>query len=280
MRPIFVTQKSLEAFRCYLVESEKSRATVEKYLHEVRALGHFLAGKALSKAAILAYREQLQSIFKSSTINAKLSAINSYLEFMQLPLCKVRLLKIQRSAFIEEKRELTAAQYHRLLSAARSSGKERLYHLMLTIGSTGIRVGELCYITVEAAQSGSVELYLKGKCRTILLPQELCKKLLAYARKRGLEGGPIFCTKSGKPLDRSNICHEMKKLCALARVTPSKVYPHNLRHLFARSFYAIERNLCHLADILGHSSIETTRIYVAASTRQHERTLRKMKLVI
>ena len=226
------------------------------------------------------YRDQLLKKRKAQTVNGSISAINAFLDFDGLPECKVKLLKVQRQAFIEENRELSQIEYKRLLRSAQSKGNQRLYHLMLTLCSTGIRIGELSFITVEAVRAGRAEINLKGKNRTIILQKKLRNKLQQYIKKQNLERGYVFRTKNGRPLDRSNICHDMKKLCAEAQVDRRKVFPHNLRHLFARTYYTIEKNLAHLADILGHSRIETTRIYVAVSAREHERTLQKMKLIL
>lgn len=239
-----------------------------------------MAGKELTKPVLLEYREYLQQKCRSQTVNGALSAINAFLDFKGWQECKVKLLKVQRQAFIDETRELSEAEYKRLLHAAQERGNERLYLLMLTVCGTGIRISELVYITVEAANAGRAEIRMKGKSRTIILQKELRKNLIRYAKEKEITSGHIFRTKSGRPLDRSNICHDMKKLCAAAKVNQRKVFPHNLRHLFARTFYAVERNLAHLADILGHSRIETTRIYVAVSAAAHERILNRMKLVI
>ncbi len=187
---------------------------------------------------------------------------------------------MQRQAFLNESRELSEAEYRQLLSTAQANGNERLYLIMLTLCGTGIRVSELPYITVEAAESGRAQIRMKGKIRTIILQKELRKRLKRYAKERGITNGHIFRTRSGRPLDRSNICHDMKKMCDETKIDSDKVFPHNLRHLFARTFYAIEKNLAHLADILGHSRIETTRIYVAVSAAAHERILNRMNLVV
>lgn len=273
-----LTMETIQAFETELYLNEKSKGTVEKYTLAVRRLMEYLQGMELTKARLLEYREYLQTQTKAQTVNGALSAINAFLDFAGWE-CKVKLLKVQRQAFLDESRELSEAEYKRLLSAAKDRGNERLYLLMMTICGTGIRVSELKYITVEAAASGRAEICMKGKARTILLQKELRNRLKRHAKERGIESGPIFCTKSGKPLDRSNICHDMKKLCGDAKVETSKVFPHNLRHLFARTFYAIEKNLAHLADVLGHSRIETTRIYVAVSAAAHERVLNRMRLI-
>ena len=259
-----ITTEMIQAFESHLYFNEKSNATVEE----------------LTKTNLLDYREHLQAELQAQTVNGALSAIHAFLDFIGWQECQVKLLKVQQQAFLEESREMSEKEYRRLLAAAQAKGNERLYLVMLTICGTGIRVSELPYITVEAVESGRAQIHMKGKSRTILLQKDLRNRLKRYAKEHGIKSGHIFRTRTGKPLDRSNICHDMKKLCAEARVDPSKVFPHNLRHLFARTFYAIEKNLAHLADILGHSRIETTRIYVAVSATAHERILNKMKLVI
>lgn len=275
-----ITVQTIKNFENHLVYHEKSKPTIRKYIREIERLAEFLQGNEITKARVLEYRTELRSLHKAQTVNGKLSAVNAFFSFCGLESCRVRLLKVQRQAFIDETRELSEAEYKRLLAAAKRQGNERLYLLMLTLGGTGIRIGELPYITVEAARAGRTEISLKGKSRTIILQKELRARLLQYAKTQSMESGHIFRTKSGKPVDCANICHDMKKLCADAKVNPRKVFPHNLRHLFARSFYAVEKNLAHLADVLGHSRIETTRIYVAVSIREHERILRRMKLVV
>lgn len=274
-----ITEKRIQAFESYLYLNEKAKATVEKYVRAVQRLGNHLQGNGLTKKALMEYRDYLQTQMKPQTVNGVLSAVNCFLEFSGWADIKVKLLKVQRQVFIDESRELSEGEYRRLLVAAKASGNERLRMLMLTICGTGIRVSELPYITVEAGKSGRAEIHMKGKIRTIILQKELRLRLLAYAKKQGINSGHIFRTKSGKPLNRSNICHDMKKLCTMANVDPGKVFPHNLRHLFARTFYAVEKNLAHLADVLGHSRIETTRLYVAVSASAHERILNRMHLV-
>ena len=280
MKTECVTEKQILKFEQTLKEQEKSAATVEKYVREIRAFAFFLEGRCLSKLLLIEYRDRLREKKKAQTVNGYISAINAYLEFARRKDLKMKLLRVQRRSFLDESRELTQDEYKRLLNAAQSMNNERLYYLMLTLCGTGIRVGELKHITVEAVRRGSADISMKGKFRTILIPKELRKRLLSYAERIRVKNGCIFRTKSGRPLDRSNIGHEMKKLCRIAAVDPEKVFPHNFRHLFARSFYAIEKNRAHLADILGHSSVETTRIYVAVSAREQERILEKMSLII
>lgn len=275
-----ITESEIQAFERNLYLNEKSKATIKKYVQSVRRFAEFLDGRELNKMHLLEYREYLQTINKVQTVNGALSAINAFLDFCGWQECRVKFLKVQHQVFLHESRELSKTEYKRLLNAALAKNNERLYLLMLTVCGTGIRISEFVYITVEAAREGRAEICMKGKNRTIILQKELRSKLVKYARAQGIESGHIFRTKSGRPLDRSNICHDMKKLCDVAKVDSRKIFPHNLRHLFARTFYAIEKNLAHLADVLGHSRIETTRIYVAVSVATHEKILNQMKLVI
>lgn len=280
MRKMSMTMETIRNFEVYLRENEKAESTIQKYVREVIRLKQFLGHAKLTKKHLLQYRNSLQTRHKVRTVNNKLSAINAYLQFLGRKDCEIKLLKVQHRAFIEENRELTEAEYKRLLAAAKQRKNKRLYYLILTICATGIRVSELQYITKESLRTGRAEIRMKGKSRVVILPKALIWKLEEYTRDQHIAEGMIFKTRTGRALDRSNIWNEMKRLCMAAGVDPQKVYPHNLRHLFARSFYSIEKNLAHLADILGHSSIETTRIYVAASITEHEKTLRKMKLIL
>jgi len=275
-----IDEEKIRAFKEKMYFNEKSEATVSKYMSIIQRLAEFLDGEEVTKSSILRYREKMQETLKAQTVNGALSAINAFLEFCGWQEAQVKLLKVQRQAFLDEERELSDAEYRRLLSAAKEKGNERLYMLMLVVCGTGIRISELKYITVEAAEKGRAEIRMKGKSRIVILQKELRKRLIKYAKKNFIFHGHIFRTKNGKPMDRSNICHEMKKLCTAAGVEPRKVFPHNLRHLFARTFYATTKNLAHLADVLGHSRIETTRIYVAVSAAAHEKILDKMKLII
>lgn len=274
-----ITEEMLSRFQRYLKEEEKSAATIQKYMRETRNFARFLNGGDIQKEKVIAYRVLLQKRYQARTVNGKLSAINAYLSFSGNEDCKVRFLKVQHNAFIDADRELEEQEYKRLLFTAKNQKDERLYYILLTLSGTGIRVGELKYITAEAVYAGGSEITLKGKNRKILLSGELKDKLVEYMECQNIRTGPLFRTRNGNPMDRSNICHEMKKLCLEADVSESKVFPHNLRHLFARKYFEIDKNLPHLADILGHSSIETTRIYVAASTREHEKVLEQMRFM-
>ena len=256
---------TVEQFLDFLKEEEKSDATISKYTYELQMFLQFLGKREIGKELMIQYRTYLSSRYRPQTVNGKLSAVNAFLKFTGLYEYRVKFLKVQRRAYIDETRELTQKEYERLMETAGRQGKYQLYYLMMTICSTGIRVSELRYVTVEAVMRGKAEIFMKGKYRIVIFPKNLAAQLKAFARKNGIRSGSLFCTRSGRPLDRSNICHAMKKLCAKAGVKKDKVFPHNFRHLFARSFYAAEKNMAHLADILGHSSIETTRIYVAAS---------------
>ncbi len=265
----------LAVFRQWLLEEEREPATIEKYLREVRAFAAWLGGAPVTKEGATAWKACLTaSGFQSGTVNGKLSALNKFFTFLGWPDCRVKYLKIQRRVFRSSERELSREEYARLLETARALGRERLALLIETICATGIRVSELKYITVESVRDERTEISLKGKIRTILIPGKLCRKLLKYARKRKIASGEIFLTRSGKSLSRRQIWAEMKALCARAGVERTKVFPHNLRHLFARTFYRACRDVVKLADVLGHSSIETTRIYLISTGAEHARQAR------
>ena len=276
-----LTQHQIQAYAHYLQLEEKSGATVEKYLRDVRAFILWLGGRKITKEHCSEWKAYLvEQNYAPSTVNAMLSALNSLLKFLGLRECRVKFLKIQRRLFRDADRELTKDDYQRLLNTAQKLGRDRLGLLVETIGSTGIRVSEVQYITVEAVQRGKAEIALKGKIRTILLPGKLCRKLLRYAKKQKTASGAIFRTKSGKELGRRQIWAELKGLCKHANVEPRKVFPHNLRHLFATVFYRACRDIAKLADLLGHSSIETTRIYLVTSGIEHQREIDRLGLVL
>ena len=270
----------ISAFALHLSQDERSRATIEKYVKEARAFTCFLSGSPLDKPAAARWKALLiERGFSPETVNCKLSALNSFLSFLGRSELRLRLLKLQRRLFREERRELTKQEYDRLVSAARSTGRRRLELLLETICSTGIRVSEVQYVTVEAARLGRAQVSMKGKIRLILLPKKLCKKLLSYAREKKIASGEIFLTRGGASMSRKLIWAQMKSLCAAAGVEPSKVFPHNLRHLFARCFYTACRDVAKLADLLGHSSINTTRIYLISTGAEHSRALESLRLV-
>ena len=280
MEKRIITTKQIFSFGRFLQEDERSAATAEKYLREVRLFAAFLNGGEVTKAAVAQWKSNLlEGNYNPATINGKLSAIDRFFSFMGWADCRVKHLRLQRRLFRASDRELTKAEYERLIATADKSGKERLSLLMETICATGIRVSEVRYITLEAANAGKAEISLKGKIRTILIPGKLCRKLLKYARKNKIASGELFLTRSGRSLSRKQIWAEMKAICEKAGVEPGKVFPHNLRHLFARTFYKICRDVARLADVLGHSSIETTRIYLISTGVEHAQTLEQMQLV-
>ena len=275
-----VSKSDLAGFADCLKNGDRSPGTIEKYLHDASDFALWLGQRELTRETAVQWREfLLQQNYAPVTINSMLSAVNSLFKFLGRGDCRIRFLRVQRRAFREQSRELTRAEYQKLLDTAAEQGQERLGLLMETICATGIRVSEVRYITVEAAQRGRAEISLKGKIRTILLPAKLCRKLLKYAWKQKTASGEIFLTRSGKPVSRRQIWREMKTLCAKAGVESSKVFPHNLRHLFATAFYQVCRDIVKLADILGHSSINTTRIYLMTTGAEHARQLEKLGLV-
>ena len=275
-----ITFESEKRFKQYLQEEEKSTATVEKYLREVRQFAAWLNGREVSKRGVSEWKEWLLlQGYSPATVNGKLTALECFLKFCGWEDCRVKHLKLQRRIFRDSSRELTREEYERLICAALLPGQERLALLMETICATGIRVSEVRYITLQAVMQGRAEVSLKGKIRTIMLPGKLCRKLQKYARKNKIASGEIFLTRSGKSLSRKQIWAEMKALCRKAGVEETKVFPHNLRHLFARCFYRVTRDVAKLADVLGHSSIETTRIYLISSGEEHVKTLNRLQLV-
>ncbi|WP_122790167.1 tyrosine-type recombinase/integrase [Intestinibacillus sp. Marseille-P6563] len=276
-----LTRPQIQAYAHHLLTEEKSGATIEKYLRDVQAFACWLDNRNISKEMTAAWKAHLVSQnYAPTTINAMLSALNSLLEFLDLQECRVKFLKIQRRLFRDANRELTKDDYRRLLNTAYKLGRERLGLLAETITATGIRVSEVQYITVEAVRQGKAEIALKGKIRTILLPGKLCRKLIKYAKKQKTASGAIFRTRNGKELGRRQIWAELKRLCKYAGVEPEKVFPHNLRHLFATVFYRTCRDIAKLADLLGHSSIETTRIYLVSSGVEHQREIDRLGLVL
>lgn len=273
------TKEAMEGFERALAAEERSRGTIEKYLRDVSAFLCWLGEREMTKEAAAGWKEHLLAQgYVPVTINSMLSALNGYFRFVGREECRVKFLRIQRRAFRDPSKDMTRDDYQRLLQAAEGSDP-RLRLVMETICATGIRVSELCYITVEAAKQGRAVISLKGKIRTILLPGKLCRKLLKYAGKQKTASGEIFLTKTGKSLSRRQIWREMKELCAKAGVEPSRVFPHNLRHLFAKTFYKACKDIVKLADVLGHSNIETTRIYLISTGEEHVQQLEQLGLV-
>ena len=270
----------IHRYLTHLQEQERSSNTLRKYAHDLGVLLTYLGGAPLTKAALIGWKEQLAAILAPASVNSMLVAVNGFLQFCGWPELRVKLLKIQKSVFADEEKELSRAEYERLVNAAKRLENERLALVIQTICATGIRVSELRFITAEAVNIGRAEITNKGKRRTVFLPGKLRKLLTIYLRRQHKTSGPVFTTRSGKPLDRSNIWRDMKSLCASAGVDPKKVFPHNLRHLFARTFYAIDHDLSRLADILGHSSISTTRIYTAECGTVHAQQMERLQLIV
>ena len=279
MEPRKITEETLAAFARQLGEEERSPATLEKYLREVRQFAAFLGGREVTRDLAAAWREELSARQSPATVNGTLTALDRLLAFLGWEDCRVKHLRVQRQLFRDSARELSREEYARLVETARRLGRGRLSLLMETICATGIRVSEVRYITAEAVREGRTEIALKGKIRTILLPGKLCRKLEKYARQKKITSGELFLTRSGRPMSRKQIWAEMKGVCRAAGVAPSKVFPHNLRHLFARCFYRVSRDVAKLADVLGHSSIETTRIYLISTGAEHARTLDQLRLI-
>ena len=270
----------LSDFARQLQEDERSPATIENYLRHIRAFAAWAGGQAVTKDLATQWKEHLISQYRPGTVNTMLVSLNRFFAFLGWYDCQVKTLRIQRRLFREESKELTRAEYERLVSAAQASGRERLVLLLETICSTGIRVSEVKYITVEALKLGKAEISLKGKIRTILLPNKMCRKLLKYAKKQKTVSGEVFLTRNGKGISRKQIWAEMKSICAKAKVAATKVFPHNLRHLFARVFYKACRDVAKLADVLGHSSMETTRMYLISTGVEHAHTLERLRLIL
>lgn len=281
MKGRILTEKRIEDFLAYLKSEEKSKNTIAKYLRDVRAFAEYLSGAEITKEAVIAYKNKLLSEnYAVRSINSMLASINNLFVFLGWADCRVKSIKVQRQIYCSEEKELTKAEYMRLVNTAKQKGNERLNLILQTICGTGIRVSELQYITVEAVKNGEAIVSLKGKNRSVFIVKELQKKLLRYAAEQKIQTGSIFITRTGKPISRTNIWREMKGLCEQAGVNPQKVFPHNLRHLFARVFYGIEKDIAKLADILGHSSINTTRIYIISTGSEHRKRMEHMRLII
>lgn len=274
-----ITEKQIDEFRDYLLREEKSEITISKYLRDVQVFKAYAQQKKVTKEIVIGYKQTLiEKGYAVRSINSMLASLNSFLLFLGYHDCKVKNIRTQKKVYCSEEKELTRAEYMRLLEAAKD--KPRLKLVMQTICGTGIRISELKYFTVEGVKKGEVEVKGKSKIRTILVPGKLRKLLLDYAKKQNIQSGVIFVSGKGRPLDRSNIWAQMKKLCEAADVNPTKVFPHNLRKLFARTFYGIEKDIAKLADILGHNSIETTRIYIMTTGVEHRKKIERLGLVV
>jgi len=270
----------MKEFKTYLKENEKSPATIEKYIRDVKHFFSFAAGRSISKQLVIDYKEHLTQNYAITSANSMLAALNVYLEFMGCKECAVKRFAVQKSAYCSENKELTREEYNRLVRAAQTKGDQRLKLIIQTICATGIRVSELEHITVEAVKKGEAEVACKGKIRRIFIVKELRRKLDIYIRKKKISTGAIFVTRNGNPISRHSVWKQMKNLCSLAQVAAEKVFPHNLRHLFARLFYEIEKDIVKLADVLGHTSINTTRIYTVTTGIQHRKKMESLHLII
>lgn len=276
-----LSEVRIKEFANYLRNEEKSENTIEKYVRDVGTFARDIGNAAITKKTVIEYKNKLLKMsYAPRSVNSMLASLNALFAYLGWNELKLRTIKIQRQLYCPKEKELTKIEYMRLVSAAKQKGNERLNLIIQTICGTGIRVSELRYITVEAVKRGEATVSLKGKTRSVFIVKELKKKLLRYIAKQRITSGSVFITRSGKPMSRTNIWREMKNLCDEAKVNPKKVFPHNLRHLFARTFYGIEKDIAKLADVLGHSSINTTRIYIATSGTEHRRRMEKMRLII
>ncbi|MBR4874269.1 MAG: tyrosine-type recombinase/integrase [Clostridia bacterium] len=274
-----ITKGLIEEFKKFLIEEEKSKNTTEKYCRDVTVFAEWLGGRELNKSVVLQYKSDIIERFAPVSVNSIISSLNSFFSYVKWFDLKVKTLKIQRQIFLNKNKELTKSEYARLLFAAKSKKNTRLYYLIQTICSTGIRVSELKHITIEAVNQGQAVINCKGKMRLVLLPKDLCKMLKSYAKNRKIASGAIFISRNNNPLDRSHIWKMLKALCDDAGVLSSKVFPHNLRHLFARTFYSLQKDIVRLADILGHASINTTRIYTVETGETHLKQIQRLGLL-
>ncbi len=280
MKERIITAKTIAEFKEHLILEERSKITIEKYIRDVKAFSVYTQNSDITKETVIAYKKHLQENYAVRSVNSMLASINSLFSFLGWHDLKVKSLKLQQQVFCPEEKELTRAEYARLCRTAERKHNERLNLILQTICGTGIRVSELQYITIEAVKQGEAVVNCKAKTRSVFIVKELKQKLLRYAAEQNIESGMIFVTRTGKPISRTNIWREMKALCEEANVNPQKVFPHNLRHLFARVFYGIEKDIAKLADILGHSSINTTRIYIITTGTEHRQRMENMRLIL
>lgn len=275
-----ITEQTLGEFKEYLIKSEKSRATVEKYVHDAAAFKSWLGEREVDKDVILEYKAHLRSVYSPVSVNAAISSLNSFFRFTGRRELTLKTVRIQKKLFSGGNRDMRLNEYKSLLKAAKKAGKTRIRLIMQTIFVTGIRISELKYITVEAIESGTAVIDCKGKVREVFIPKDMCNILKKYVKEKGITSGSVFVTRTGKPVDRSNISKAMKKIAELAKVAKEKVFPHNLRHLFARVYYSEYKDIVRLADILGHSSVNTTRIYTMESGSVHRRQIERLALTL
>ena len=275
-----ITNELILKFKEYLVSEEKSAATLEKYIRDITAFVAWMCGRELNKDLVLEYKQNIVASYAPASVNSMLSSLNSFFAYNEWYELRVKALKIQRQIFANKDKELTKAEYESLCRAAKRKNNEQLYLLMQTICSSGLRVSELSAVTVEAVRQKRANINCKGKMRIVILPDDLCRVLMKFIREQKITSGAVFVTRNGKPLDRSNIWRLIKSLCESAGVSREKVFPHNLRHLFARTFYGIEKDIVRLADILGHSSVNTTRIYTMENSEVHRQLIQKLGLLL
>lgn len=273
------TLNNIKNFELYLTEEEKSFATIEKYKRDVTAFFLWAKNEDLTKKIVLEYKEHIKENYSPASVNSMLSSLNAFFTFLKRHDLTVKTLKIQRKIFTDEEKELTKAEYERLLDTAKKRKDKKLYYLIQTVASTGLRVSEIKYVTTKAVKSGRATINCKGKIRQVLLPKQLCKMLKGYIKEKNIKSGSVFVSKSGKALDRSNIWKMLKSLCERSKVSKEKVFPHNFRHLFARMFYSLQKDIIRLADILGHSNVNTTRIYTVESGEIHIKQLQELNLL-
>jgi len=278
--PRIITPELIYDYSLYLLEREKSDATIQQYVRDITLVSEYMNGREITKPFLIEWKNHIYDKHKASSVNAMIAALNSFLDYTGWADLKVKPLRIKKIFFSDSNKELTREEYERLVRAAQEAGNQRLSLIIQTICSTGIRVSELKFITVEAVEKGMADVDNKGKIRSAFLPKDLRRLLKKYIKSQGITEGSIFVTKSGRPVDRSNIWRDMKKLCKSAGVDEKKVFPHNLRHLFARTYYLLEKDLSRLADILGHTSVNTTRIYTMESGTIHARQVDRLGLVI
>lgn len=275
-----ITNNLIMKFKKYLVSEEKSEATLEKYIRDITAFVAWICGRELNKDLVLEYKQHIIKSYAPASVNSMLSSLNSFFTHNEWYELRVKALKIQKQIFANKDKELTKVEYERLCKAAKRKNNEQLFLLMQTICSSGLRVSELSAVTVEAVRQKRANINCKGKMRIVMLPDNLCRVLMRYIREQKITSGAVFVTRNGKPLDRSNIWRLMKGLCESANVPKEKVYPHNLRHLFARTFYNLQKDIVRLADILGHSSVNTTRIYTMEDCESHRRLIQELGLML
>lgn len=275
-----ITTDLIRRFKNYLENEEKAQATIEKYIRDIKTFLEWLDNREVTKPLVLEYKSNIINLYAPTSANSMLSSINAFFTYMEWYDCKVKTFKIQKQIFVNKDKELDRKEYERLLKTAKSKNNQKLYFLMQTICSTGIRVSELRCITIESIRKGQANINCKGKMRIVILPDKLCVALKKYAKEQNIATGAIFVSRNGKPLDRSNIWKMLKNLCEIAGVSKEKVFPHNFRHLFARTYYSIEKDIVRLADILGHASVNTTRIYTMETGDVHRKQLQRLGLLL